>query len=180
MLSRIKTLKAVMARFDKYTPILKEIEGGFSNHPDDMGKETMCGITLKTFRAFFGADKTVRDLQNITEAQWNKIIRTYWDECKADQIKNQSLANLVVDWNVNSGVSGRKGVQKCLGLVADGIFGPKTLAALNCANTVLPFYYIKVARMQFYKELADKKENQINNLGGWLNRLNKFAYDKRQ
>ena len=169
-----------MARFDKYAPILKKIEGGYSDRADDLGGPTMQGITLKTFRAYFGADKTKEDLQNITDAQWSQIMRKYWDECKADMIKNQSLANLVVDWNINSGISGRKGVQEALGLVADGIFGPKTLGALNEGKAVIPFYFIKVARMQFFKGLADKKENQINNLGGWLNRLNSFYYDDKQ
>ena len=169
-----------MARFDKYVPILIEIEGGYSNHKADKGGATMRGVTLKTFRSFFGADKTIKDLQNMTDAQWNKIMRTYWDECKADKIDNQYIANLVVDWNINSGVSGRKGVQECLNLTTDGIFGPKTLGALNGDNPVIVFYKIKLARMQFFKKLADAGDNQIENLGGWLNRLNKFyIYDKR-
>lgn len=177
MLSRIKTLKAVMARFDLYAPILKRLEGGFVNHPADKGGPTMGGVTLASYRAVFGSKKTVGDLKNMTDAEWAQIMEVYWDAVKADQIKNQSIANIVADWNINSGISGRKGVQKALGLIADGIFGPKTLAALNAEPQKCVFCKIKAAREQFYSSIVQKTPSQAVFLKGWLNRLKNFEYD---
>lgn len=165
-----------MASFDSYAPILKRLEGGFVNNPADKGGPTNCGVTLATFRAIFGKDKTVEDLKNMMDRQWKQIMKVYWDSCKADQIKNQSIANLVVDWTVNSGVAGRKGVQSALRLSADGIFGPKTLAALNAEPSKCVFCRIMDARKAFYKQLVEKKPSQLVFYTGWLNRLKSFEY----
>lgn len=166
-----------MADFNLYAPILRKLEGGFVDHPADKGGATNAGVTLATFRATFGMDKTVDDLKNMSEAQWKKIMRIYWDSCNADKITNQSIANIVVDWNVNSGINGRTGVQKVFKLYADGIFGPKTLEALNKEPHRCVFCKIKEAREQFYKTLVEKKPSQAVFLKGWLNRLNEFSYE---
>ena len=168
---------ATMAKFELYTPILKKLEGGFVNHPADEGGITNCGVTLATFRAAFGKDKTADDLKNMTDKQWKQIMKVYWDSCKADQINNQSVANLVVDWSINSGVSGRKGTQTALKLYADGIFGPKTLAALNAEPAKCVFCKILEARKEFYKKLVERKPSQMVFYKGWLNRLSNFSFD---
>lgn len=166
-----------MASFDLYAPLLRELEGGFVDHPADEGGPTKAGVTLAAFRATFGQDKTVNDLKNMTDAQWKKIMRIYWDACSADKITSQAVANIVVDWNINSGISGRRGVQNTFGLAADGIFGPKTLAALNKEPHRCVFCKIKTAREQFYHNLVEKKPSQKVFLKGWLNRLNRFSYE---
>jgi len=166
-----------MAKFELYAPILKKLEGGFVNHPDDSGHATNCGITLATYRATFGKDKTVDDLKKMTDRQWKQIMKIYWDACKADEIKNQSVANLVVDWSINSGISGRKGTQQALGLYADGIFGPKTLGALNKEPYKCVFCKVMEARQEFYKKLVEKKPSQLVFYKGWLNRLKNFSFE---
>lgn len=166
-----------MAKFDLYAPILKRLEGGFSNHPYDKGGATNCGVTLASFRAIYGKDKTVEDLKNMTDAQWRRIMKVYWDACNADKINNQSIANIVVDWCVNSGVSGRKEIQRTFNLVADGIFGQKTLAALNSTPQKCVFCKIRDAREKFYLNLAEKTPSQKVFLNGWMNRLNQFHYE---
>ena len=166
-----------MAKFEKYAPILKRWEGGFVDHPLDQGGPTNCGVTLAIFRVVFGKDKTVDDLKRMTDAQWSKIMKQYWDAVKGDQIKNQSVANIVADWCVNSGTNGRKGVQKALGLVADGIFGPKTLEALNREPAKCVFCKIREARDTFYRKIVEKTPSQIVFLKGWMNRLNDFIFE---
>ncbi|MBQ5796313.1 MAG: peptidoglycan domain protein [Kiritimatiellae bacterium] len=124
-----------MASFDKYAPKLKRWEGGFGNDPDDPGGATMCGVTLATFRAWYGQDKTVADLRRMTDAQWRRIMKDgFWDKCWGDQIKNQSVAEIFVDWVVNSGPAMIKKVQGLVGTTADGVLGPKTLLAINDCN----------------------------------------------
>ena len=168
-----------MADFEHYIPLLFDAEGKLgkvTNHKNDKGGWTNAGVTIKTFREFYGKDKTVDDLRAMTLDQWKRIMKTYWDECKADDIKNQSVAELVVDWNINSGPAGMKGVQKALDLTADGIFGPKTLAALNTEPTKCVFCRILAARERFFIKLVENTPSQIGNLSGWLNRLKKFVY----
>ena len=166
-----------MADFERYAPILKRLEGGFVNNPADKGGATNMGVTLATYRAIFGKNKTIYDLKNITDAEWSQIMKVYWNAVKGDQINNQSIANLVADWNVNSGTTGRKAIQKALGLYADGIFGQKTLAALNAEPQKCVFCKIKAAREQFYTSIVQKTPSQAVFLKGWLNRLNQFEYD---
>ena len=153
--------------------------GKTTNHKNDKGGWTNAGVTLKTFRAFYGQDKTVDDLRAMTMEQWRHISKSYWDECKGDKIANQSIAEIVVDWNYNSGIAGRKGTQKALGLVVDGIFGPKTLAALNDGPQKCVFCKIKDAREKYFRELVERDPSQAGNLDGWLNRLKRFSYDVR-
>lgn len=167
-----------MANFDLYAPILKTLEGGFVDHPLDKGGPTNAGVTLATYRAAFGRDKTAADLKNMTFDEWKRIMRTYWDSCNGDKILNQSIANIVVDWSVNSGTAGRKAAQQALGLYADGIFGPKTLEALNKEPGKCVFCKIREAREAFFRNLVEKKPSQKVFLNGWLNRLNTFGYEK--
>jgi len=167
-----------MANIEHFYPIISDIEGGFSNDKDDAGKETYRGVTIATFRSVYGKDKTVQDLKNMTEQQWRYIYKIYWDSCNADKITNQSIAELVVDWSINSGVEGRKGVQKVFRLVEDGIFGPKTLGALNGSPAKCIFCKIMDARIQYYKDLVERKPSQKKFLNGWLNyRLPHFQFE---
>lgn len=166
-----------MADFRAYAPKLRQFEGGFVNDPDDKGGATMAGVTLNTYRRFFGEHKTVNDLKNISDAEWSHIMKTgYWDVAKGDQIENQSIAEIFVDWVVNSGIAGIRAFQRAQGLKADGIVGPRTLAVLNSPNRVVIFNRIKSARESYYRKLAITNPALFKFLRGWLNRNNSFQY----
>lgn len=158
------------------TDFIKRFEGGFGTDGSDCGG-TMSGVTLCTYKAFYGKNKTVKDLKKMTDEEWWYIFRKgFYDRCKADQIKNDSICLLVVDWAYNSGVKGAiRQVQKALGCVADGIIGPKTLAALNAENSEDVFQAIWTQRYLFYRTLALKPE-KAKFLKGWLRRLNAIDY----
>lgn len=168
-----------MADFDKYAPRLKKLEGGWSNSKYDRGGATMCGVTLAVFRSFFGNERTKEDLHNITEDQWRTVMKSYWDRCKGDQIFNQSIAELFVDWHVNAGVNGIKAMQRACMLTADGIVGPRTLAVLNSPNAEVIFNRIKDARISYYRKLALGNPSQNVHLNGWLNRTDSFKFAER-
>lgn len=168
-----------MATFLYYEPKLKKLEGYgiYTNRPSDLGSHTMSGVTLTTYRQYFGQDKTVNDLKRMTEAQWRYIFkRGYWDRAGADNIKNQSVAELIVDFCVNSGVGMLKKIQSLLGVTADGVIGPKSLAAINGADQQLLFNAIMAERRCKYYEIVVNNYGQKVNLQGWLNRLKNFTF----
>ena len=109
-----------------YTKIIKKIlkwEGGYAGNIDG-ATCTMKGVTLATYRRFFGKEKTCKDLKEITQAEWDYIFKKgFWDRWKADDIENQSIAELLVDWCWTSGVWGIKFPQRVLGVNDDGTRG---------------------------------------------------------
>jgi len=168
-----------MANFNSYVPKLKALEGygKYTNNPVDKGGATMSGITLRTFRQFYGQNQTVDNLKAMTEAQWREIIkRGYWDIVKADYIEDQAVAEIIVDWAVNSGPAIVKKVQVIIGVTADGIVGACTIGTINRANARWLFEEIKKARIEFFKRIAAADPSQRAFLKGWINRINSFNY----
>lgn len=167
-----------MAEFSKYAPKLLQLEGGYTNHPDDLGGPTSKGITLKTYQEYCGQNKTIKDLRNMSYGTWCDIMKDlYWDKCLADKIENQSVAEITVDWCVNSGMVGLRKVQEIAGVKPDGIAGPKTLAAINDANQEELFNRIMSARQQFYVNIVKKNPTQKVFMNGWMNRLGRFKFE---
>lgn len=160
-------------------PKVLKWEGGFVNHPNDKGGATNKGVTLQTFRKYFGKTKTVNDLKNITNEQWQYIFKNgFWDRWKADLIKNQSIAELLVDWLYNSGTWGIKYPQQVLGVVPDGVVGQKTLSAINnYPNQEELFNRLWNRRKKHYEDIVKKNPSQKVFLRGWMNRLNSFRYN---
>lgn len=166
-----------MANYKKLKPIILKWEGGYAGNADGMTC-TMKGVTLATFRKYYGNKKTCSDLKKITDDQWDSIfINGYWNKWLADNINNQSIANLLVDWVWTSGVYGIKYPQQVLGVTADGIVGPKTLAAINddCNQKAL-FQRLWERRKKHFESIAKNGKQQF--LKGWLNRLNDFKYQE--
>ena len=168
-----------MADFKIYAPKLLQFEGGFVNHPDDKGGVTNLGITLQTYRDYCGQDKTIKDLQNLSYGTWQKIMKDlYWDKCRADEIESQSLAEILVDWCVNSGMVGLRKVQEIVGCKPDGICGPITLSLINTSDARSLFERIWNARKQFYTNIVKRNPSQKVFMNGWMNRLNSFKYEE--
>ena len=168
-----------MANFKVYAPKLLQLEGGFVNHPDDNGGITNKGITLPTYRAYCGKDKTVKDLQNISYGTWCNIMKDlYWDKVNGDKIDNQSLAEIIADWAVNSGLTGIRKAQEVIGCKPDGIVGPITLSMINTANAEMLHDRLWKARQQFFINIVKKNPSQKVFMNGWMNRLNKFIFEE--
>lgn len=168
-----------MAKAERLIPKLLRWEGGFVNDPDDAGGATNKGVTIATFRKFYGEDATIEQLKHITDEQWLNIFKVgYWDKYKADDIRDQSIANLCVDWLYNSGIVAVKRVQKIVGVVDDGIVGSKTIEAINAKASRSLFYQIRAARIAFVETIARNKPSQRKFLQGWKNRILSFEYEE--
>lgn len=170
-----------MADADKYIDHLMRWEGtGFTLIKGDKGKETKMGVTIGTYRQFFGQDKTAEDLKNMSMREWKYIFYYgFWNPIKADQIENQPLATLIMDCCWMSGrVTAIKKIQRCLGgLVVDGIVGKNTLRVLN-EFPEDSFYKIYQMRKDWFYAIVAKDPVQKKFLKGWLNRLNSINYER--
>ena len=143
------------SNFDTSLDLVLVHEGGFVDHPDDPGGATMKGVTLATFRRFFGQERSVADLKAITTAQLGTIYRDgYWDKCRCDDLPD-GLDYAVFDGAVNSG-PGRSArwLQAAVGANVDGGIGPNTLARVAQADPVHAIDAMMDARLAFLKRLS--------------------------
>ncbi len=175
-----------MAEIKKFEPFILKWEGGakYTNKKSDKGGATKYGITIATWRTV-GYDKNgdgkidEKDVKLLDEEDFKKVLkRNFWDKWKADQIKNQKVAEILVDWLWNSGKWGIIKPQQLLGVKADGIVGAKTLAAVNnYPNQRKLFESLKNARKAYIDKVIKKDKRQIVNKKGWLNRINSIVYE---
>lgn len=106
-------------------------EGGYVDHPDDPGGATNLGITRATLAAWRGRPVDKAEVRALTRAEAAAIYRArYWDAVAGDALA-AGLDLAVFDFAVNSGpVRAAKLLQGLIGVEADGVIGPRTLAAL--------------------------------------------------
>ena len=171
-----------MANSSKLVPFILQWEGGFVNDPLDLGGATNKGITISTFTEYKRRKglkaPTVQDLKNISNEDWHEVFKDmYWDRWKADEIKNQAVANILVDWVWASGSHGIKRPQRILGVTVDGVVGSKAIAALNAKDPAELFRMIKADRIKFIDEICEKRPANNRFKNGWLNRINAIKYE---
>ena len=167
-----------MAEAKKLKPFILRWEGGYSNDPVDRGGATNKGITIATFRHYYGTNATIEQLKALTDEQWMHIFLCgFWNPFKADNIANQSVANICVDWAWASGTgTAIRQVQSLLGVTADGKVGTQTLAAINKANQRHLFAKIKSARLRFVDAIVRRDPKQKKFINGWKKRINALSF----
>lgn len=173
-----------MAQCEILLPFILSWEGGFVDDPDDHGGATNQGVTISTWRKVGydkdgDADIDVDDLRLLTvDDVYHQVLKPhYWNRCRADKINSQAIANILVDWVWASGAWAIKYTQQILGLQADGIVGPKTLAAINEANPETLFNDIWSRRERHFRACA-AQPGQAKFLKGWLRRLHSITYSE--
>ena len=143
-------------------------EGGYVDDPIDRGGETRYGISKRAYPNL--------DIKNLTKEHAAQIYRAdYWQPIQADQLP-YPIALAVFDTAVNSGVkTAVRMLQDLIGTTADGIIGPKTLAALahHQPGTLAQQYCW--ARMRFLVRIVKRNLSQVRFLAGWTNRVSELA-----
>jgi len=146
----------MQSNFERCLEKLLHHEGGFVNHPSDPGGMTNLGVTARVWEEWVGHPVNEKQMRNLTPELVAPLYkRKYWDACRADELIS-GLDYCVFDVAVNSGV-GRavKFLQTCVGVTADGGFGPVTMAAVKKAeeNGASLIEEYCDARLQFLKSL---------------------------
>jgi len=172
-----------MARVELLVPKILKWEGGYVNDPADPGGATNMGVTLSTWRAV-GYDKDGDGdidhedikLLNVTDA--TRVLKTfYWDKWKADQIVNQSIANVLVDWYWSSGKWGIIIPQRIVKVDFDGVVGPQTLRAINGFPQHDLFLDIWNARAKYIDDIIRQNPKLEKFRKGWMNRLHDYKFE---
>lgn len=137
---------------------------GYVNDPDDTGGETKFGIAQNKNPDICVETLTMVDAQKI-------YFERYWLAAKCDRIASP-LSLLHFDTAVNMGVgAAAKLLQTALGLVADGVIGPKTLAAIAAikdpSELCTKYLNLKQAR---YDAIVKANPSQAKFAKGWRNR----------
>ena len=143
--------------------LIIELEGGYVNHPADPGGETKYGISKRSYPS--------EDIKNLTKQRAAELYkRDFWDKVKGDEY-GWPVNALLFDMAVHSGpVQAVRTFQRTAGLAADGIIGPRTLAALKDADVELCARFLS-ARQEFLARLP----NANSFMRGWNKRLFQLA-----
>ena len=143
-------------------------EGGFVNDPADPGGVTDFGITLATYSHWLGRPASIAELRVMDDAVKAAIYRAgYWNMIQGDALPS-GVDLITFDGAVNGGPKrAAEMLQEAVGAVADGMIGPKTLAAVLAAPASATVASISKEREAFYRGLPT-----FPHFGnGWLNRL---------
>lgn len=146
--------------FDQAFDKLIGHEGGYVNDPRDPGGETKYGISKRAYPNV--------DIKNLTLDQAKQIYkRDYWDKCHGDNLPDNMRFGMF-DVAVNSGITTAvKLLQRAVGTKDDGIWGPKTAAAVNAIDPQILDKRFNGYRLRFYTSLKT-----FDHFGkGWVNRV---------
>lgn len=160
-----------MTAFDLALERTLGFEGGLSDNPLDRGGRTDFGITQPSYDAWrLTTGQPKRQVDLITDAEVRALyLADYWMPCRCDEMPT-ALATVVFDMAVNSGVWNAKlALQRALGVKADGIVGPVTLASIaGVPDIVLRFLK---QRAGLLAEIVIDRPAQSAFLRGWISRL---------
>jgi len=108
-------------------------EGGYANHPDDPGGETMHGVTKRVARAN-GYMGSMRDLPLDLAKKIAKM--EYWNPASIDLLPTPVKFDVFDASYHSSPMQALRWLQKALFVADDGVVGPETLKALGASNPV--------------------------------------------
>jgi len=174
-----------MDSIDKLCKIILQWEGKYQCMVEDSGNYidgiligTNMGITPATYKQAFGKIPSPEDMKNLTIDQFKIILKKYyWNRWKADEIENESIRFILVDWVWASGKWGIIFPQQILDVVTDGIVGEHTINALNRCDQEELFKKIVFERIAFVSRIVKNKPSQMRFFKGWVNRIHSFKFN---
>ena len=139
-----------MSVFDTIFERLMLHEGGYVNHPNDPGGETMYGVTKRVAQAhgYFG------DMRKLPKSTAKAITeKSYYKAVKGDQL-DRLIAWQLTDAAYNHGNrQAVKFLQRAVGVTDDGLIGPRTLAAVAEMDKNDVVFLFLAERLEFFTNL---------------------------
>lgn len=155
-------------------------EGGYVNNPADHGGHTNQGVTQRVYDSWrIEQGLPPVDVKHITPPEVEEIYKNrYWHPIYGGNLPPQ-IALACFDLAVNSGPSlAAKYLQKSLGITADGVVGPQTLAAVEGAGPEVALRICDL-REALLRSLATHP-GQSQFLRGWLRRVDALRAEIRR
>jgi peptidoglycan hydrolase-like protein with peptidoglycan-binding domain len=149
-------------------------EGGFVDHPLDLGGPTNQGITQDTYNTYrIAKGLRTKEVEFIEKVEVREIYsQRYWKPSEADSMI-LPLAIVHFDTAVLFGVRGAVlFLQEALGVGVDGNFGPQTESKLRANNNKGTALKIIEGRIDYHHRRVSENPPQKVFLQGWLNRAN--------
>jgi lysozyme family protein len=138
--------------FDTAFALLLGHEGDFSDHPADPGGKTRFGVTEAVAREV-GYKGDMRELP--LDLAKRIYLERYWKPIRADDLP-PGIRYAAFDAAVNSGpAQATRWLQRALGVDADGLIGPKTLAAAYAQDMNALRLRMLAQRLRFMTNLAN-------------------------
>lgn len=181
-----------MASFEQAIKGTFKAEGGFQNHAEDNANYvngvligTNKGISAQGYYSYFRKVPSVEDMKNLTEETAMKIFKgNYWDKINGDNIKNQSVAELMFQYVIGSGSAQLSDLKD----IANGVHGsdilkesdtPFTNGEAEIINSLDQSAYheaLKQWRFDLYDAIVKRNPAKKKFLQGWRNRLNTHIF----
>jgi hypothetical protein len=180
------------ANFDAAIQKVFKEEGGYQAGKADQGNYykgkligTKLGVTPNAYYSFYKKEPTQDTIRNLTPGQAGPIYKkNYWDKIRGDEIKNDSVADLMMFVVVNSGAGMVKPLKEVMNMTAGKKIVAETatpftreeIVLLNGLPADIYFSNLKMVRKRFYEDLVKKKPANQVYLKGWLRRLDEHKY----
>ena len=150
-------------------------EGGYVNHPNDKGGPTNYGITQATLERWRGQSVSADDVRTMPRDEAMRIYEAmYVDPFRFAEADGPVFEHMI-DMGVNHGITGAmKILQRSLKVSADGVFGPKSLAAYASADkSDIGIRLISERAMKFAR-IVKANPSQAVFIEGWMARCMSF------
>lgn len=152
-------------------------EGGYKLHKvaGDNGGLTYAGIARNYHPDWPGWDYIDRGEPPPSQLVYDFYRVGWWEPIRGDEIADQAVAYTLYSFAINSSARLRpataiKLAQLVAGATPDGVFGPKTLAAVNAMHPELFVAKYALARLARYEQIVRRNRTQGKFLLGWLSR----------
>jgi lysozyme family protein len=164
-----------MANFEQAFEKMIADEGGYVLHtiPGDTGGMTYAGIARNKNPQWNGWHLIDNNQQGaVLTGMVRGFYKTeFWDRLRGDEIANQTIAESVFNFGVNTGMGvAVKLAQLIVGATPDGAVGNVTLQKFNNAEPESFKKAYALAKITRYADICNKNRTQSKFLLGWINR----------
>lgn len=181
-----------MANFEIAVNKTFKFEGGFQQYANDSANwlfgvliGTNHGISAQAYYTAFGKIPSVQDMKNLTLAIAKNIYKlNYWNKLNLDKINNQSVAELMFQYIIGSGLSQISNIKSIANEVGslgisetDATLTDSQAVMINNLNQKQFHAALWQWRYDFFDRLVASNPSKYSMfLNGWRIRLKKHVY----